>query len=355
MAIDWSGRSGSDQRRFLWLAEAVDGELVRLEGGRTRAELVELLITEANRDPDLIVGVDFAFSLPAWYLQERQLTPRQLWALLADEALTPAMRQLGLTRWMNRPELPFWITGEAHARLAPEQMLRRTEQEVRVPGVQPKSVFQLVGAGQVGRGSLYGMAALHQLAGAGFRIATSGASERQGIVQRLDVGTSGVMVICKSEHAYSVLKDAFRHRTVDKTYHALVQGHPDPLEGTIDAPIGRHPKADYKFAVMADGRHSVTHYETLEAHRFASLLEVHLETGRTHQIRVHMAALKHPCVGDLTYGADPVLAKRFGLERQWLHAVRLGFEHPDTGKYVEYESEYPDDLAQALEVVREAH
>ncbi len=193
------------------------------------------------------------------------------------------------------------------------------------------------------------------LAGAGFRIATSGASERQGIVQRLDVGTSGVMVICKSERAYSRLKNAFRHRTVDKTYHALVQGYPDPLEGTIDAPIGRHPKADYKFAVMADGRHSVTHYETLEAHRFASLLEVHLETGRTHQIRVHMAALKHPCVGDLTYGADPALARRVGLNRQWLHAVRLGFEHPGSGDYVEYESSYPDDLARALEVVRDAH
>ncbi|MCW2776099.1 MAG: ribosomal large subunit pseudouridine synthase [Nocardioides sp.] len=193
------------------------------------------------------------------------------------------------------------------------------------------------------------------LAGAGFRISTSGASERQGIVQRLDVGTSGVMVICKSEHAYSVLKNAFRHRTVDKVYHALVQGHPDPLEGTIDAPIGRHPKSDWKFAVMADGRHSVTHYETLEAHRFASLLEVHLETGRTHQIRVHMAALKHPCVGDLTYGADPTLAKRCGLERQWLHAVRLGFEHPDTGEHVEYETEYPEDLAHALEVVRDEH
>ena len=193
------------------------------------------------------------------------------------------------------------------------------------------------------------------LAGAGFRIATSGASERQGIVQRLDVGTSGVMVICKSEHAYSVLKNAFRHRTVDKTYHALVQGHPDPMQGTIDAPIGRHPKFDYKFAVMADGRHSVTHYETLEAHRFASLLEIHLETGRTHQIRVHMSALKHPCLGDLTYGADPVLARRVGLERQWLHAVRLGFEHPDSGEYVEYESGYPDDLAEALEVIRDAH
>jgi 23S rRNA pseudouridine1911/1915/1917 synthase len=150
------------------------------------------------------------------------------------------------------------------------------------------------------------------LVAAGFRIATSGASERQGIVQRLDVGTSGVMVIAKSEHAYSVLKNAFRQRTVDKTYHALVQGHPDPLRGTVEAPIGRHPKHDYKFAVMAAGKHSVTHYETVEAHRFASLLEIHLETGRTHQIRVHMAALKHPCVGDLTYGADPVLASRSG-------------------------------------------
>ncbi len=196
------------------------------------------------------------------------------------------------------------------------------------------------------------------LVAAGFRIATSGASERQGIVQRLDVGTSGVMVICKSEHAYSVLKNAFRHRTVDKTYHALVQGHPDPLEGTIDAPIGRHPKHDWRFAVMAEehgGRPSVTHYETLEAHRFASLLEVHLETGRTHQIRVHMQALKHPCVADLTYGADPVLARRVGLERQWLHAVRLGFEHPDTGDHVTYESSYPKDLQRALDVIRDAH
>lgn len=191
------------------------------------------------------------------------------------------------------------------------------------------------------------------LAGAGFRIATSGASERQGIVQRLDVGTSGVMVIAKSERAYSLLKNAFRERTVAKTYHALVQGYPDPLEGTVDAPIGRHPgTSDHRFAVVADGRPSVTHYETLEAHRFASLLEVHLETGRTHQIRVHMSALKHPCVGDLTYGADPVLAQRLGLRRQWLHAVRLGFEHPATGEQVEYSTEYPADLESALDVVR---
>ena len=191
------------------------------------------------------------------------------------------------------------------------------------------------------------------LAAAGFRIATSGAAERQGIVQRLDVGTSGVMVVTKSERAYSVLKNAFRHRTVDKTYHALVQGHPDPLQGTIDAPIGRHPKHDHRFAVMADGKHSVTHYEVLEAHRFASLLEVRLETGRTHQIRVHMAALHHPCLGDLTYGADPTLAARVGLTRQWLHAVRLGFVHQESNEYVEYESPYPVDLSAALDILRD--
>lgn len=187
------------------------------------------------------------------------------------------------------------------------------------------------------------------LAGAGYRIATSGAAERQGVVHRLDVGTSGLMVVAKSEHAYTALKAAFKERTVEKVYHTLVQGHPDPLRGTIDAPIGRHPGSAWKFAVTADGKPSVTHYEVLEAFRAAALAEVHLETGRTHQIRVHFAALRHPCVGDLTYGADPTLAARLGITRQWLHAVRLGFEHPGTGQPVEFTSSYPADLATALE------
>ncbi|CDR11392.1 RluA family pseudouridine synthase [Streptomyces iranensis] len=190
------------------------------------------------------------------------------------------------------------------------------------------------------------------LAAAGFRVATSGAAERQGIVHRLDVGTSGLMVVAKSELAYSVLKQQFRERTVDKRYHALVQGHPDPLSGTIDAPIGRHPQHDYKWAVTADGKPSVTHYDLIEAFRAASLLDIKLETGRTHQIRVHMAAHRHPCVGDLTYGADPTLAKRLKLTRQWLHAVRLGFEHPAHGGWVEFESVYPDDLRGALDIVK---
>jgi len=196
-----------------------------------------------------------------------------------------------------------------------------------------------------------GPSVLGHLAGAGFRISTSGVPERQGIVQRLDVGTSGLMVVAKSEHAYSVLKRAFKSRTVDKTYHTLVQGHPDPFTGTIEAPIGRHPGADYKMAVLAGGRHSVTHYDTLEAYVGTTLLEVRLETGRTHQIRVHMAATKHPCVGDLTYGADPVLAARLGLTRQWLHAVKLGFVHPATGGDVSFVSAYPADLQHALDVI----
>ncbi len=192
---------------------------------------------------------------------------------------------------------------------------------------------------------------LGHLVGCGLRISTSGVPERKGIVQRLDVGTSGLMVVAKSELAYTVLKRAFKSRTVDKTYHTLVQGHPDPFTGTIEAPIGRHPGADYKMAVLAGGRHSVTHYETLEAFVGSTLLTVSLETGRTHQIRVHMSAIKHPCVGDLTYGADPVLAARLGLTRQWLHAVRLGFTHPRTGEEMTFTSAYPEDLRHALDVI----
>jgi 23S rRNA pseudouridine1911/1915/1917 synthase len=191
------------------------------------------------------------------------------------------------------------------------------------------------------------------LAAAGYRISTSGAAERQGVVHRLDVGTSGLMAVAKSERAYTELKRAFKERTVDKTYHALVQGLPDPLRGTIDAPIGRHPGHDYKWAVTESGKPSITHYEVLEAFRAASLVEVHLETGRTHQIRVHFTALRHPCVGDLTYGADPTLAARLGLTRQWLHAVRLGFAHPSTGRRIELESPYSADLRSALDVLRE--
>jgi 23S rRNA pseudouridine1911/1915/1917 synthase len=189
------------------------------------------------------------------------------------------------------------------------------------------------------------------LAAMGIRLSTSGAAERQGIVHRLDAGTTGAMVVAKSEAAYTALKRAFKERTVRKLYSALVQGHPDPSSGTIDAPIDRHPSSDWKFAVVASGRPSVTHYETVQAYRAASLLDVRLETGRTHQIRVHMAALRHPCCGDILYGADPVLSRRLGLDRQWLHARVLGFDHPVTGEHLEVVSPFPADLQHALDIL----
>lgn len=198
-----------------------------------------------------------------------------------------------------------------------------------------------------------GPTVLEGLLAAGYRLAESGAAERQGVVHRLDVGTTGLMVLAKSEHAYRLLKRAFKQRTVDKRYHAVVQGHPDPLRGTVDAPIDRHPSGDGRFAVVAGGRPAITHYDTIEAFRAASLLEIKLETGRTHQIRVHMAAVRHPCVGDRLYGADPTLAAKLGIARQWLHAVRLGFTHPGDGSWAEFTSDYPDDLGRALEALRE--
>ena len=179
-----------------------------------------------------------------------------------------------------------------------------------------------------------------------------GPSERKGIVHRLDVGTSGLMVVTKSERAYVSIKDQFRDRSVDKIYHTLIQGRLDPINGTIEAPIDRHPTSSYRFAIMSGGRPSITHYDTLESFAYASLLEVHLETGRTHQIRVHMSGLRHSCCGDLTYGADPTLAAKLKLDRQWLHAVRLGFTHPISGDQVNFSSQYAPDLANSLELAR---
>ncbi len=193
-----------------------------------------------------------------------------------------------------------------------------------------------------------GPSVLGALAGAGYRISTSGPPERQGIVHRLDVGTSGAMAVAKSEIAYSRLKHYFRTRNIKKVYSALVQGHPDPSSGTINAPIGRHPSSSWKFAVVNSGRESITHYETIEAFSRATLLSVTLETGRTHQIRVHMSANRHPIVGDPLYGSDPSLTERLGLDRQWLHAAELEFAHPVSGKRIHVECPVPEDLSQAL-------
>ena len=192
------------------------------------------------------------------------------------------------------------------------------------------------------------------LSAAGFIISTSGAAERQGIVHRLDVGTSGLMIVAKSDRAFTVLKDAFRTRTVEKIYHALIQGHMDPTTGTIDAPIDRHPKEDHRFAVVGTGKESITHYEVIEFYRAVSLVKVELETGRTHQIRVHFSALNHPLVGDMTYGADPNLAKSLAMARPWLHAKELRFAHPITGAKLNFTAPYPIDLTASLALLSDA-
>jgi 23S rRNA pseudouridine1911/1915/1917 synthase len=200
----------------------------------------------------------------------------------------------------------------------------------------------------------HGPTVVGALAAAGYTISTSGAQERAGIVHRLDVGTSGLMVVAKTDRAFTVLKEAFRTRSVDKTYHALVQGHIDPASGTIDAPIDRHPKVDHRFAVVADGKESITHYELIEYYRAVTLVKVELETGRTHQIRVHFSALNHPLVGDMIYGADPVLAKALHMSRPWLHAKELRFDHPISGESMEFKAPYPDDLQACLALLSDA-
>jgi 23S rRNA pseudouridine1911/1915/1917 synthase len=192
------------------------------------------------------------------------------------------------------------------------------------------------------------------LSAAGYTISTSGPAERAGIVHRLDVGTSGLMIVAKSDRAYKTLKDAFRDHEVEKIYHALVQGHMDPVTGTIDAPIDRHPKEDHRFAVIAEGKESITHYEVIEFYRSVSLVKVELETGRTHQIRVHFSALNHPLVGDTTYGADPVLGKSLKMARPWLHALELRFAHPVTKEPLVFNAPYAPDLQTCLGLLSDA-
>ncbi|MDH6115934.1 RluA family pseudouridine synthase [Kitasatospora sp. GAS204B] len=246
-----------------------------------------------------------------------------------------------------------WLEVEIPAPAAPVQIVAEHVEGMRIVHDDQDIVLvdKPVGVAAHPSPGWTGPTVIGHLAAAGYRISTSGAAERQGIVHRLDVGTSGLMVVAKSERAYTDLKRQFHDRITSKTYHTLVQGHPDPMSGTVDAPIGRHPSSDWKWAVTREGKPSITHYDLIEAYRAASLLTIKLETGRTHQIRVHMSALRHPCVGDLTYGADPTLAKRLGLARQWLHAVSLGFEHPGDGQWVQFDSEYPEDLRTALDVI----
>ncbi len=274
--------------------------------------------------------------------------------LLTQGAVTTASRTLGKS---DRLESDQIIEVELIERSSEPQVIVQDVPELKVVFQDEHIIVIDKPAGVVSHPSLgfEGPSVPGVLLARGIQLATSGAQERQGIVQRLDVGTSGLMVLAKGERAYSVLKQAFRDRTVKKTYHALVQGHPDPAQGTIDTPIARSTKHDYKFTISPEGKHAVTHYQTIELLPSAALMEIGLETGRTHQIRVHFAHFRHPLVGDPLYGSDPKLAAALQLDRQWLHAHKLAFSHPISGDWVEFESQYPPELKLALDRLRDVN
>ncbi|MEJ5921103.1 RluA family pseudouridine synthase [Bifidobacterium thermophilum] len=189
----------------------------------------------------------------------------------------------------------------------------------------------------------------------GVHITALGAAGRQGIVSRLDVGTSGLMLVCKSDLAYKEMRRQFAEHEVVKTYHALVQGNLKEDRATIEAPIGRAKVSDFRFTVTPTGKEAITHWDVLERFGEATLVKVNLETGRTHQIRVHFSSIGHPLVGDPMYGANPVMAKELGLERQWLHAMQLEFRHPRTHVWTTVKSRYPADLQHALDSLEAKH
>lgn len=181
----------------------------------------------------------------------------------------------------------------------------------------------------------------------------SGDRDRPGIVHRLDRGTSGVLVVAKTDEAHAGMSALFREHHVEREYWALVEGRPEPPSATIDAPIARSRSHRTRFTTDPSGRRAVTHYDVVDELGRASVVRVRLETGRTHQVRVHMAAVGHPVCGDGLYGASTALAGELGLSRFALHARRLAFTHPVTGERIDVEEPLPDDLAAALDRLRQ--
>jgi len=186
----------------------------------------------------------------------------------------------------------------------------------------------------------------------GTGLSAAGGSDRPGIVHRLDKDTSGLLVVAKDDATHLALARELAAHRIERGYLALVQGHLADT-GTVDAPVGRHPRDRKRMAVVASGRRAVTRWRVAERFRAVDLVEARLETGRTHQIRVHLASLRHPVAGDRAYGADPALAARLGLARPFLHAFRLAFRHPATGEEIEVAEPLPGDLEAALARLRE--
>lgn len=189
------------------------------------------------------------------------------------------------------------------------------------------------------------------------KIKTSGDKDRQGVVSRLDVGTSGLIVFARNEESFQKLKEMFQNRQVKKTYYALVEGAFKIKSATIDAKIGRHPNPKKRalYAVVDDGKEAITNYDVEEEYKFKketlSFLKIGLETGRTHQIRVHMSHYNHPLVGDINYGANKELREQLQLTRQFLHSGNLAFKHPISGKELQFCAPLHDDLLNAIKIL----
>jgi 23S rRNA pseudouridine1911/1915/1917 synthase len=193
---------------------------------------------------------------------------------------------------------------------------------------------------------------VNALLGRAGSLSTAGGADRPGIVHRLDRDTSGLLLVAKDDDTHAALSAALAARDIERRYLALAQGHPAPEAGLIDAPVGRHPRDRKRMAVVDGGRTARTAYTTLERFPAVSLIEARLETGRTHQVRVHLASIRHPLAGDLVYGADPKLAASLGLDRPFLHAWKLGLTHPATGREIEVTEPLPDDLEGVLAALR---
>lgn len=188
-------------------------------------------------------------------------------------------------------------------------------------------------------------ALLHHCAG---QLSGIGGVARPGIVHRIDKDTSGLMVAAKSDAAHIGLAAQFAAHSIDRRYKAIVAGRPSPANGTVNAPLGRSPANRKKMAIVEGGKHAITHYQTVRAGRDASMVECRLETGRTHQVRVHMASVGHPLLGDPVYGRTKhvhrAVLDRLGFRRQALHAARLGFIHPVKSNALTFDSEIPADM-----------
>jgi 23S rRNA pseudouridine1911/1915/1917 synthase len=191
---------------------------------------------------------------------------------------------------------------------------------------------------------------VNRLLGMGVALAPAGGAFRPGIVHRLDAGTSGLLIVAKTDEAYAALRDLMGRHAVDRRYLALVRGHPDHESFAVDAPLGR--RAARIVVDRADGRPASTSFALRERLPRTSLLDVAPQTGRTHQIRVHLSAIGHPIVGDRSYGGGGDEAARLGLARPFLHASRLAFSHPITGARIDLEEPLPGDLSEALDRAR---